>query len=71
MTIIGMKELRTNTTEITRRVQAGESFLVMSRSKPIFKVSPVDTEIADSELKAWTSQAIERFRPALEALADK
>ena len=71
MIIIGMKELRTNTGEITRRVQAGESFLVMSRSKPVFKVSPVDTEVNESELKTWTSQAIEHFRPALESLADK
>ena len=71
MTIIGMKELRTNTKEITRRVQAGESFTVVNRSKPIFDIIPSTIHTSTSDARAWAKQAIERYRPALEALAKK
>lgn len=74
MTIIGMKELRTNTEEITRRVQAGESFRVVSRSKPLFDIVPLApaTDVdAVAATSAWTRELVEKHRPAFEALADK
>lgn len=70
MTIIGLKELRQNATQIAERAQAGESFTVVKRSKPVFNIVPsqnIDTDKA--ELKAWTKQAIERYKPALKALS--
>jgi prevent-host-death family protein len=71
-TIIGLKELRENTEAVAERAKRGESFVVVKRSKPIFRLIPVgETSQADEELTAWTSEAIERYRPALKALAEK
>ena len=44
MNIIGLKELRQNVTKYARKVQKGESFVVVKRSKPLFKIAPVDEE---------------------------
>lgn len=72
MTIIGLKELRQNATEIAKRAEEGETFVVVKRSRPIFKLSPIeDKASANQELKDWTKDAITRYRPALEALNDK
>lgn len=38
--IIGLKDLRLKTEEYIRRVDKGESFTVVKRSKPIFKIVP-------------------------------
>ena len=44
--IIGLKEFRENTGEYEKRVARGESFLVLKRSRPVFKlVSPNHDEI--------------------------
>lgn len=40
--IINFKELRENAEVYIRAVENGESFLVMRRSTPIFKITPVD-----------------------------
>ena len=40
--IIGLKELRENTGGYIKQVKLGRSFLVMRRSKPVFRVEPVD-----------------------------
>ena len=40
--IVTLKELRTNVGAYAERVQKGESFIIMKRSEPIFKISPVD-----------------------------
>jgi antitoxin (DNA-binding transcriptional repressor) of toxin-antitoxin stability system len=69
MTIIGLKELREHTTEIAERIQHGESFTVVKRSRPIFQLNPVDTQSA--ELDAWLDQYIAANRPMLKSLADK
>lgn len=45
--IIGLKDLRENTEEYIAAVKKGKSFLVMRRSKPIFKVSPPVDEWGD------------------------
>lgn len=72
MTIIGLKELRQNASEIAERAQNGETFVVVKRSKPIFKLSPIEQKSgASEELREWTKEAINRYRPALEALNDK
>ena len=40
--LIGLKELREHADTYITAVQRGESFIVVRRSKPIFKMSPVD-----------------------------
>ncbi len=40
--IIGLKELRLNTSKYIAGAQKGKSFTVVRRSKPIFKIVPVD-----------------------------
>lgn len=39
--IIGLKELRQNVKKYATKVQAGESFIVMKHSKPLFKITPI------------------------------
>ena len=46
--LIGFKELREHADTYITQVQKGKSFIVMRRSKPIFKISPLEE---DSE--AW------------------
>ena len=43
-TIIGLKELRLNTQKYINRLNKGESFTVVRRSKPVFRVTPFDEE---------------------------
>lgn len=40
--IIGLKELRENMGSFISQVSKGKSFVVVRRSKPIFKLAPVD-----------------------------
>ena len=40
--IVGLKELRENTEAYINAVKKGRSFVVVRRSKPVFKVTPVD-----------------------------
>ncbi len=42
MTIIGLKDLRQNVDKYSKKIQNGESFIVMKRSLPLFKISPVN-----------------------------
>jgi antitoxin (DNA-binding transcriptional repressor) of toxin-antitoxin stability system len=39
---IGLKELRENTQKYVSLIAAGKSFTVIRRSKPIFRITPVD-----------------------------
>lgn len=50
--IINLKELRQNMSDYISRVNKGESFTVLKRSKPAFKLSPIDTTDNDKE-SAW------------------
>lgn len=40
--IIGLKELRVDVERYARAAQKGESFVVMRRSKPLFRIAPVE-----------------------------
>jgi len=42
--IIGLKEFRLNAEEYISRIEKGESFTVLKRSTPVFKLTPVDDE---------------------------
>ncbi len=42
--IIGVKELRENLEKYINRVDKGESFTVVRRSKTVFKISPAEEE---------------------------
>ncbi len=41
-TIVGLKELRENIDTYISRVEKGDSFVVVRKSKPVFKISPLD-----------------------------
>ena len=40
--IINLKSLRENMQEYTRKIKEGHSFIVFKRSKPLFKISPIE-----------------------------
>ena len=42
--ILGLKELRENMQKYASRVERGESFIVVKKSKPLFKISSVDED---------------------------
>ena len=42
--ILGLKELRENMQKYASRVEKGESFIVVKKSKPMFKISSVDED---------------------------
>ena len=43
-TIIGLKELRENMDDFITKVKSGNSFTVVRRSQPVFKISPTGEE---------------------------
>lgn len=42
--IIGVKELRNNLDNYISLVDKGESFTVVKRSRPVFKITPIDED---------------------------
>lgn len=42
--IVGLKELRENTEVYIKSVEKGDSFVIVRRSKPVFKIAPVGEE---------------------------
>jgi len=42
--LIGLKQLRERTEDYVKEVRKGQSFIVMRKSKPIFKISPIKDE---------------------------
>lgn len=42
--IIGLKEFRENADAYIKRIDKGESFTVLKRSHPVFKLIPVDED---------------------------
>lgn len=68
-TIIGLKEFRQNVEAIAERVNRGESFIVVKRSKPIFQLGPVNP--TDQSLDNWLDHYITENNQLLKSLADK
>jgi prevent-host-death family protein len=52
--IIGLRELRENTSEILREIEKGESFIVLKRSEPVFKISPIEEDERWEEIVDFT-----------------
>lgn len=48
-TIVGLKELRENIEKYISQIEKGESFTVVRKSKPVFKISP----LGDEDNDAW------------------
>ena len=48
---ISIKELRKNLAEVADRVEQGESFRVIRRSKPCFLIMTIDTDVSDDGWK--------------------
>ncbi len=46
---IGLKELRQNMEKYVKQVKKGESIVVLRRSIPLFKISPVENKEDDWE----------------------
>ena len=83
--IIGLKELRANTERYIRRVGEGDSFIVVRRSRPVFKLSPLEKKELDlavmpvavgassdhrrGRIARLTLDFIDRYRTDLEVLA--
>ena len=42
--ILGLKEFRNKTEKYINRVNKGESFTVVRRSNPVFKISPIEED---------------------------
>jgi prevent-host-death family protein len=42
--IIGLRELRENTDKVLKGVKRGDSFTVVRRSEPVFRITPVEEE---------------------------
>lgn len=40
--IVGLKELRTKFAQYIARVKRGQSFIVIKRSRPVFKIMPIN-----------------------------
>ena len=69
MTIIGLKELRQNATEIAERAQKGERFTVVKRSKPVFSIVPPPTN--ETDLDNWLENYTQENHQLLKSLSDK
>lgn len=54
--IIGLKELRENTENYISKVKKGMSFVVVRRSRPIFKISPASNDLFGDE-GTWENAA--------------
>jgi len=46
---VGLKELRQNMEKHIGRIKKGESLIVMRRSTPLFKISPIKDEVEEWE----------------------
>lgn len=71
MTIIGLKELRQNATEIVERAQKGERFTVVKRSKPVLTITSAQPEVDISETREWTRAYVKEHKQAFDELAQK
>jgi antitoxin (DNA-binding transcriptional repressor) of toxin-antitoxin stability system len=51
--IIGLKEFRQNADKYISRISKGESFTVLKRSHPVFKMTPVDEYVDEDDDGNW------------------
>jgi prevent-host-death family protein len=51
---IGLKELRQNMEKYAKRVKKGESLIVLRRSVPLFKISPIEDKEEWEEVVDFT-----------------
>lgn len=42
--IVGLKELRQNVERYAKEVEKGKSFIIIRRTKPLFKITPLEDE---------------------------
>lgn len=66
--IVGLKELREDMDKYIALVDKGESFTVVRRSRPVFKIAPVDEESGWETIVDFT-QIDKKGVPADEVLA--
>jgi len=52
--IIGLKEFRENTAVYEKRVKGGESFILVKRSRPVFKISAPEEDEHWEEVANFT-----------------
>jgi len=52
--IIGLKELRINMPKYVKKVAKGASFIILKRSKPLFKICPVGNDERWEEIVDFT-----------------
>jgi prevent-host-death family protein len=71
MTIIGLKELRQNATEIVERAQKGERFTVVKRSKPVLTITAAQPEANLDETDDWVREYVTKHQQAFSKLAKK
>lgn len=63
--IIGVKELYKNLNKIYKRTAKGESFIVVKRSKPVFRVVPYKIDIKqkwERKNKKYTLKDLEKLQ---------
>ncbi len=53
-TIVGVKELRENLEDYIVKINKGASFTVVRRSKPVFTISPINTDETWEEVVDFT-----------------
>lgn len=61
MTTISHREMRNNSAEILRRVEAGEEMVVTNHGHPVARLSPVRVSVIDDLIKSGLA------RPALDS----
>ena len=47
--IVGLKDLREHMEEYISQVEKGKSFVVVRKSKPVFKLTPLDEEAPEGQ----------------------
>ncbi len=67
--IIGLKELRENVDSFIAQINKGDSFVVVRKSKPIFKIAPIDFEEINWERVADFTKLNEKGISAREILS--
>jgi prevent-host-death family protein len=71
MTIIGLKELRQNATQIVERAQKGERFTVVKRSKPVLTITAAQPEPDFHQTQEWVRAYVKDHKQAFDELAQK